>query len=220
MMKCDRCGSERDEGSDFCKECGATFLPSGKAQEPPNAMNCISCGALIAAESRFCKYCGQHYAGNATETPSKIESKTRICKECGRIIDFDSNVCQYCGHDYRDNGKAKFKFANQARAAGVINIIVGSALVLVYVLYEISAYAGFTFTFPLLDVLLRLDFFLVIALLLIPGVVAIVGGMHCLKRTNWNVALLGSVASLVGLIIPGVLSIILVVRSKGEFSTE
>ena len=55
------------------------------------------------------------------------------------------------------------------------------------------------------------------AMLIIPGVVSILGGAYCLKRSAWGLALAGSISTFVFTIFLGVLAIALTALSKKEF---
>ena len=53
--------------------------------------------------------------------------------------------------------------------------------------------------------------------LIILGIVAIVGGVYALRRRLWGLALAGSICTLVGPWLLGILAIIFVILGKGEF---
>lgn len=54
--KCEKCGSELEEGSMFCDRCGA---PVSKKEEPkPKRQFCFKCGYELEVGSLFCDRCG------------------------------------------------------------------------------------------------------------------------------------------------------------------
>lgn len=55
------------------------------------------------------------------------------------------------------------------------------------------------------------------ALFGIAGILAIVGGLFAFQRRNWGLAFAGSIAALSPLVLPGIVAIVLTVRSKKEF---
>ena len=57
----------------------------------------------------------------------------------------------------------------------------------------------------------------ILIVILVIAVLAIAGGICALKRRIWGLALAGSICALVPLVIPGILAIIFVSQSKGEF---
>jgi len=59
----------------------------------------------------------------------------------------------------------------------------------------------------------------ILIVVLIIATLAIVGGIYALKRRIWGLALAGSICALVPLVIPGILAIIFVSLSKGEFES-
>ncbi len=52
---------------------------------------------------------------------------------------------------------------------------------------------------------------------LITGILAIVGGFYAPRRKKWGLSLAGSIAALSPILLPGIVSIICIVRSKKEF---
>ena len=55
-VSCPRCGSEIQNGSRFCANCGLTLVP----------MPCPNCGAPVRPGGMFCAQCGTAIAGSST----------------------------------------------------------------------------------------------------------------------------------------------------------
>ncbi len=107
------------------------------------------------------------------------------------------------------------------RAAGILCIVAGAVVV---ILGGICVAFGLSPS-PIDD---PAPGFIVAILLGIPsiilGTVAIVGGIHALRRKSWGLALAGAIAlgfiALVGLGISGIVAIVFVALGKGEFRTK
>jgi RNA polymerase subunit RPABC4/transcription elongation factor Spt4 len=214
MGKCLNCGTDNEDDAVFCKECGVRFTPISGWTRLPVSKNCTSCGLQIPVESKFCKFCGQDYTESMSKPSTNLKSGNRLCVECGREIDFESNYCLYCGHDYRDRNTFSNGFiSKEPTVAGIIDIITGAAMIIIYFVYE--------FLFDKQMMIFNLeDSMIGPFLLLFPGILAIIGGAFCIMRIHWIMALIGSIAALIGFIAPGIASIILVAHSKDEFKNK
>jgi len=141
-------------------------------------------------------------------------SSTRNCVSCGRAIAWDANVCPYCGKDYR---------AQVAAAAPRKTMMptIGGILILLSGIYELAMGALLaTESTALLPVTFGLSGIFVVCgvIVVLIGLFAILGGWFAIQRKNHTMAVLGGVASLLGLyvIIP-LIGLVLVLVSKEEF---
>ena len=104
--------------------------------------------------------------------------------------------------------------------AGLLNLISGAfsfpailcSTLLAFLFAEKSGYSMFTH-----DPFMQRAAWVTSGLLFIAGVLAIVGGIYALSRKRWGLALAGSIAALFPILLPGIVSIILTVKSKKEF---
>ena len=105
--------------------------------------------------------------------------------------------------------------------AGVIGAVIG--LIVVFLIWLGGAFLEFFLKIasePYQEIPALAWFdpgFLIVILIIV--VLSIVGGICALKRRIWGLALAGSICALVPLVIPGILAIIFVSQSKGEFDT-
>jgi hypothetical protein len=77
-MKCDKCGLELTDGSQFCNQCGTKIELNQK---------CVSCGKELLKDSKFCSTCGTVTANTAkdstttqteqSEPPKNIETASK-----------------------------------------------------------------------------------------------------------------------------------------------
>lgn len=133
--------------------------------------------------------------------------------KCGRTIAWDANVCQYCGYDYRTaNAPAAPKETVKPILGGVFVIL--GAIVELYAGY-VMAVAGEAFsgiTFGMSDILTTCG-----AIILLLGIIALLGGVFAIMRKMYGLALLGSILSIPGGVLPGLIGLILVAMSHDEF---
>lgn len=104
-------------------------------------------------------------------------------------------------------------------AAGILCIIAGAVAVIPGWFLVASALSPTTAAYP------DAGYGVLIAILLgiplsILGTVAIVGGIHALRRKSWGLALAGAICALVGFVLPGIVAIVFVALGKGEFRTK
>ena len=114
---------------------------------------------------------------------------------------------------------------------GILNIITGSvhllaALGVVIALIVIAAVGRAVFLDEMWNDLDRqgmglglLTFILGITIifLVVIGILSLLGGIAALKRKNWGLALAGSIASIFGSNIIGILALVFIAMSKDEF---
>ncbi|MBN2099511.1 MAG: zinc-ribbon domain-containing protein [Dehalococcoidia bacterium] len=134
-----------------------------------------------------------------------------FCSKCGKETTENSAFCAGCGASLT-GGQPPKKKTQLSLAAGIIDIAAGgfsllTLLGMVVFLFIISGVEEdmpfFIFLFPLA--------------MLIPGVIAVVGGVFALRRRNWIVALIGSIALILTSSIPGVAALVLTVMARDEF---
>ena len=138
---------------------------------------------------------------------------TSFCPGCGAPTMPLTEVCTNCGA--RLAGAIKEK-TWKPTVAGILCII-GGAVGLLLCLFLTAIVLPLMGDFPGAE--LSIDAPIVRFWILggIAIIIAIVGGICALRRRVWGLALAGSICALVGLGIPGILSIIFVVRGKREF---
>jgi len=136
---------------------------------------------------------------------------TSFCPGCGAPTTPLTEMCTNCGARVAKAIKGK---TWKPTTAGILSIIAGAisvifCIVVVVLGRTIGAFFGFevvwewsTFAIPLI----------------ISGIIAIVGGIHALRRRVWGLALAGSICALIGPSgILGLLAIVFVSLGKGEF---
>ncbi|MFC1866235.1 SHOCT domain-containing protein [Chloroflexota bacterium] len=101
--------------------------------------------------------------------------------------------------------------------AGVINIVIGSInlLVAIGIIIEITV----DFSQVQLDSLTSIVAWFIVGALLIFGLPSLIGGIYAIQRKSWAMALIGSITSLLIWNFIGLIPLILVILSKGEFGT-
>ena len=96
------------------------------------------------------------------------------------------------------------------KVAGLLNIVAGGLG-----LFAAFAVVPLGFMWPDTDVYPVI--FRVMFLLIIAGIFSIVGGIYALSRKKWGFALAGSIAALLPVLLPGIVSIAFIIQSKKEF---
>ena len=120
------------------------------------------------------------------------------------------------------------------RAAGILCIVAG-AVVIIFSGWLLAPGPSIpSLPYPRPPIYLVITIFVLIPSIIV-GTVAIVGGIHALRRNIWGLALAGAIAllasavwgilpglpiALVGLGIPGIVAIVFVALGKGEFRTK
>jgi len=147
---------------------------------------------------------------------------TNFCPGCGTPTTQLTETCNNCGAQVV---KAIAKKTWMPRAAGVLAIIVGAIGVTEWVAVAVLGILAWGWLG--MGDLLGLGGIIttVVAIMIIIGIVAIVGGVFALKRRRWGLALAGSICAFfsfffipVFLNVPlGIAAIVLVIMGKGEF---
>jgi len=119
--------------------------------------------------------------------------------------------CAGCGANLA-GGQPSKKKAQLSLAAGIIDIAAGGLslvglLVMVVILLFV---AGSDDEMPLFIGLIPLA-------MLIPSVLAIVGGIFALRRRSWVMALIGSIALILTSSVAGVAALVLTIMARDEF---
>lgn len=172
----------------------------------------------------FCRYCGKELIdapGFCTNCGSSPMAGTSFCPGCGAATTSTTKVCSQCGLRLP---KAMAARTWKPTAAAILTILPGALGVveLVLVIVLVALYLKW----PGISSLLR-DLGGVVAIVLAiavpPKIVAILGGISCLSRRRWGLALAGSICAmfssvLILLTVPlAIAAIVLVVLGKGEF---
>jgi len=140
-----------------------------------------------------------------------IQEVALFCPKCGRETTENAMFCAGCGAGLTVGQPAKKK-AQLSLAAGIIDIAAGGLslvglLVMVVVLLFV---AGSDDEMPLFIGLIPLA-------MLIPSVLAIVGGIFALRRRSWVMALIGSIALILTSSVAGVAALVLTIMARDEF---
>lgn len=88
MKKCPYCGSQNDNDSIFCTECG-NEISQGKV--------CPNCGASLSEKDSFCQNCGKRLDEHDEQSQSTSSSSQRKCPNCGTMLDQEDVFCPNCG---------------------------------------------------------------------------------------------------------------------------
>lgn len=137
-----------------------------------------------------------------------------FCPKCGREYADGAAFCAGCGATLA-GAMAPAGKRNLSLAAGIIEIAFGCL-----------GLASVLFAEVILSDVLREEenlprFILLIPLaMIIPAVVAIIGGVFTLKRKNWVMALIGSIALLLTSSIAGVAALVLIILGRDEFEEK
>ena len=101
-------------------------------------------------------------------------------------------------------------------AAGVLDIISAVSMLFVCSCLMLAGYYSYMIGGPNSSWLPTLLYIIGI-LLVIVAIIAITGGVFCLRRKAWNLALAGAIAAFFCCFIFGIISIILTVFARSEF---
>ncbi len=137
-----------------------------------------------------------------------------FCPKCGRESTGDGTFCASCGASLAGT-RTPAASRNLSLAAGIIEIAFGCVGLASILFAEVF----------LADVIRNEEdfprFILLIPLaMLVPAIVAIVGGVFSLKRRSWVMALIGAIALLLTSSIPGVAALVLVIMGRDEFEEK
>jgi hypothetical protein len=138
---------------------------------------------------------------------------TLFCSRCGKEATENTMFCAGCGASLTSGQPAKKK-TQLSLAAGIIDIAAGGFSV-------VSMLGVLIFVFIMFGIEEEMPFFVVLfpLAMLIPGVIAIVGGVFALRRRSWVMALIGSIALTItpSMSIPGIAAVVLTVIARDEF---
>jgi hypothetical protein len=136
-----------------------------------------------------------------------------FCSKCGKETTENAVFCAGCGASLAGGQPSQppVKKKYLSLAAGIIDIAAGgfSLVSLVFVGIVMVVLAGDS-EIPLFMALIPLA-------MVIPGVLAVVGGIFALRRRSWVVALIGSIALVVTSSVPGIAAVVLTVMARDEF---
>lgn len=115
-MRCNRCGSEMNEGDVFCGICGnklpsVTIEEKGSAESRPKKI-CPSCKIEWDNNVEFCGKCGTATVVKADTAAENVipEKKpaVKLCSQCGNAVDENAEFCGNCGAGLSPKGKEAF----------------------------------------------------------------------------------------------------------------
>jgi len=133
-----------------------------------------------------------------------------FCSKCGRETTENAMFCAGCGASL-GGGQPAVKKKYLSLAAGIIDIAAGGfslvSLLLMGIVMVVLAGDG---EIPLFMAAIPLA-------MVIPGVLAVVGGIFALRRRSWVMALIGSIALVVTSSVPGIAAVVLTVMARDEF---
>jgi hypothetical protein len=136
-----------------------------------------------------------------------------FCSKCGKETTENVAFCAGCGASLTGGqpSQPSVKKKYLSLAAGIIDIAAGgfSLVSLVFVGIVMVVLAGDS-EIPLFMALIPLA-------MMIPGVLAVVGGIFALRRRSWVMALIGSIALVVTSSVPGIAAVVLTVMARDEF---
>jgi hypothetical protein len=101
--------------------------------------------------------------------------------------------------------------------AGSLNIISGIICLLVLAILVVIIISVSTPGYQTLPFNVRAAFWFITLPLAIAGVLSLVGGVFCILRRHWGLALAGSISSLLPILVLGIAAIPLIVLSREEF---
>jgi zinc-ribbon domain len=136
-----------------------------------------------------------------------------FCSKCGREATENATFCAGCGASLAGGqpSQPSVKKKQLSLAAGIVMIAAGGfslvSLLFVGVVMVVLAGGG---EVPLFLALIPLA-------MVIPGVLAVVGGIFALRRRSWVMALIGSIALVVTSSVPGIAAVVLTVMARDEF---
>jgi len=129
---------------------------------------------------------------------------------CGRRVPISYFACPYCGRPVVATSADK-KNTSYPLIAGIFEILSGiSGLILAAFFVVLASFSSYySYYFPA---------FICGGVVGVFGILALIGGIFCLQRKNYGMALVGAIFSLFsGGILFGVLAIIFTVLGKDEF---
>jgi uncharacterized membrane protein HdeD (DUF308 family) len=139
------------------------------------------------------------------------EEEALFCSKCGKETTENALFCAGCGGSLT-GGQPPKKKTQLSLAAGIIDIAAGGfslvslLLVTIFLFVLIGSEDGVPFFVALIPLAM-----------LVPGVIAIVGGIFALRRRSWVMALIGSIALIVTSSVAGIAALVLTVMARDEF---
>jgi hypothetical protein len=103
-------------------------------------------------------------------------------------------------------------------AAGVLSIIAGAGGILLGIVFAVLGDIIGAIVGPIFEVWPWLGAYISV-FFIVSGIIAIVGGIHALRRKIWGLALVGSIFAILAdpIWILGILAVVFVILGKGEF---
>jgi uncharacterized membrane protein HdeD (DUF308 family) len=134
-----------------------------------------------------------------------------FCPKCGKETVENAVFCASCGASIT-GGQPLKKKTQLSLAAGIIDIAAGglSLVSLLFVTVFLFVMVGSEEEMPFFVVLIPLA-------MVVPSVLAIVGGIFALRRRSWVMALVGSIALILTSSVAGVAALVLAIMARDEF---
>jgi len=214
LARCAWCGSENVLDGRFCLKCGK---PIGGSAVPGK---CTQCGAINALNMTMCGSCGAPLPEIKEDQAPRNEPHTP-CKWCGKPASPGTDVCWECSRRMKDTtfGSTSRKNADGPLAVGAILMVIAGILATIQafvfifmgsLVTEMGGSVGISFTCCAF-----MDIFF--------GVCGIAGGYLTMRRSNYNLAIAGALAAMLGLglvvgALLGLVALVLVVSNKEEFA--
>lgn len=133
-----------------------------------------------------------------------------FCSKCGKETTENAMFCASCGAGL--TGGQLAKKTKWSTAAGIIDIAAGG-----FSLVSLLFVAAFLFVMAEGDEGMPFFLMLIPLAMVVPSVLAIVGGIFALRRRSWVMALIGSIALVVTSSLPGIAALVLTVMARDEF---
>lgn len=238
MVLCKSCGKENPQGALFCNNCAKQLeppetkaCPACAAQNPSNMVYCGQCGAALDA--------GKPVMGATDAQPKAVREKkeggglpSRFCRHCGHEVGIWDTECPNCHQDpfyvspalasgdsdYYDDS---YSLATRSSgglliAGGVFAILAGLAAFGQGILYtSVSSIAASYVPTGSLCLCGGLD--------ILFGLASIAAGVLAFRRSNFGLALFGSILGMIGFgfilgSVLGLIAVILIALSRSDFS--
>ncbi len=123
-MKCQQCGLNNLESSNFCRKCGASMKI---------LLRCTECGFDNPEDSIFCIECGDKLSG----ARKPVKKNQRKCKNCGQFNDLDALFCVACGEEIIRRPKNNARRKSTSPSFQTIIIFVVLFLISVFIIKQV-----------------------------------------------------------------------------------
>lgn len=187
---------------------------------------CEACGKENPDYGEYCGACGRTLASVGAQAGRR--TSTLVCGKCGGPLE-GSGVCPHCSEEYRDHVPL-FEVASikdpvtivgaTVFAIGIASLIYSLIFIASWLYTSLVIYTG---TFEVADGHVGLF----VALFIVFGGIAVIGGLCAMGRTNYKWALAGALSAVVvGFLLGAILMVVAIVCvviisvSKHEFPSS